>query len=129
MSATDVSFPPFLGESKVFQAGVHGQVTLHRWLISGWESSLFGRFCIQALARNVEDTDTSHDALWLGTLPALAILGILIGVTFLGTGILGAAVLAVGGFILVASVVSGRNAWVKHPNLLDALIILFFLFV
>ncbi|MCE2930928.1 MAG: O-antigen ligase family protein [Vampirovibrionales bacterium] len=125
--SSETGYPPFLGESKLFQAGVQGQACLHQWLISGWESSLLGRLCIQALARNVEDTDKNHASLWLGILPALAILGILIGVTFLGTGILGAAVLALGGFILLASVVSGRNAWVKHPHLLDALIILFFL--
>jgi putative inorganic carbon (HCO3(-)) transporter len=125
--STQTSYPPFLGESKLFQAGVQGQACLHQWLVSGWESSFLGRFCIQAFARNVQVADKNQASLWLGILPALAMFGILIGVTFLGTGVLGGLVLALGGFILVASIVSGRNAWVKHPHLLDALIILFFL--
>jgi putative inorganic carbon (HCO3(-)) transporter len=125
--STETSYPPFLGESKLFQAGMLGQVTLHQWLVSGWESSFVGRLCIQALARNVQDADKHHTSFLLGTLPALAILGLLIGVTFLNTGVLGALVLALGGFIFLVSLVTGQNAWVKHPHVLDAVMVLFFL--
>ena len=97
--STQTSYPPFLGESKLFQAGVQGQACLHQWLVSGWESSFLGRFCIQAFARNVQVADKNQASLWLGILPALAMFGILIGVTFLGTGVLGGLVLALGGFI------------------------------
>ena len=127
MSTLDALYPAFLAESKLFQVGVQGQVTLHQWLVASWQSSVLGRSFIQALARNVQNTEDNQASLWLGTLPAIAMLGILIGVTFLGTGVLGGLVLALGGFVFVASVVSGRNAWVKHPHLLDALVISFFI--
>lgn len=118
-------FPSTLASSKLFQGGVVLHDALHRALVQTWQSSLLGRFCINAFARHVQEGEASSWA--LGILPSVMSLALLIGCTFLDTSVLGIGVLGIGAWVLLASLLTGKNAWVKSPQLLDVLVLVFFM--
>jgi putative inorganic carbon (HCO3(-)) transporter len=115
-------FPSVLAESRVFQSmtQIHGKgQALWNTL---WLNSFMGRGIQSLFSRHA----TSVPAAVLGVFPALGILALLLGTSFLETGLLGALVFALGAWVWGFSVWTGRNGWVKHAHVLDALVLLFF---
>jgi len=96
------------------------------WVSESWERSFVGGILVWLFARHA-DNYAPHQPSWLlGRLPALGVLTLLVMTCLYGTGMLGMATLAIGGWIVAISLFTGANRWVKQLHLLDMLIIVFF---